>query len=112
MSLEKFNSGNTEGKETKAELRSVQYNSALPIEFTKTELKYEWSVDKRTGEIKELEQKIESKDTFEIKAKYNREKNETKIEVKLQNQQEQEQTLPGLVVVKLITKSGVLSFEY
>ncbi|TSC96976.1 MAG: hypothetical protein Athens071426_541 [Parcubacteria group bacterium Athens0714_26] len=107
-----FGKLNQEGKEIKAELKSVQYNNNLAIELPKTELKYEWSVDKNSGEIKQLEQKIEVKDVFEMKAKYKREKNETEIKVKKNGEKETKQTLLGLVIIKLTTKLGVLGFEY
>mgnify|MGYP001572447569 CR=1 FL=1 len=101
-----------EGKEIKAELKFIQYNSESVIGLPKTELKYEWSLDKNTGEIKELEQKVEVKDMFEIKAKYSREKNETEMKVKKNGENETKQTLPGLVIIKLVAKVGVLGFEY
>ncbi len=72
----------------------------------------ELSGDETEGEIKELEQKIESKEAFEIRAKYSREKNETEIKVKKNGEEETKQILPGLVIIKLTTKAGVLGFEY
>ena len=101
-----------EGKEIKSELKSIQYNDSEIIEFPKTKLKYEWSLDKKTNQIKELEQKIEVEDQFEIKAKYNHQKDETKIKIKRENEEEIKQTVPGLVIIKLITKSGVLDFKF
>ena len=100
-----------EGKEIKAELEAIQYNNEPIIELPEVELKYEWSLNK-DGIIKESEQKIKTKDQFDIKAKYNHEKNETKIKIKLQNQEEQKQTLSGIKIIKLITRSGVLEFEF
>lgn len=101
-----------EGKEIKAELKAVQYNNEPIIELPKTELEYRWSLDRKTNTIKELEQRIKVKDVFDIKIKYNHQKDETKIKIKQENKEEIEQTLPGLVVVKLISKSGVLDFRY
>lgn len=98
-------------KEIKAELKSIQYNSEPIIELPKTELKYEWSLDK-DGLIKELNQRIKVENQFDIKAKYNHQKNETEIKIKLPNQEEQKQIFSGVKIVKLITKSGVLSFEF
>ncbi len=100
-----------EGKEIKTELKSIRYNNLPLIEFPKTEIKYEWSNDKKTGEIKNLEQKISVKDQFDIQAKYNHEKDETKIKIKIQNKIE-EQILPGLIIIKLIIKSGSLYFNF
>jgi len=100
------------GKEIKAELESVQYNASDIINFPKTELKYEWSLDKKTNRIKELEQRIKVKNNFDIKAKYNHRRDETNIAIKLPGHEEQKQTLPGTVIIKLTTKSGTLGFEY
>ena len=97
------------GKEIKAELESVQYNDEEIIEL-EADFKYEWSLNK-DGTIKELEQKIEVDNQFKIKAKYSYKKDETKIEIK-ENKEKTKQTFSGLVVIKLITKSGVLSFEF
>lgn len=101
-----------ERKEIKAEVKSIQYNNNPVVVLPKTELKYEWSTDKNTREIKELEQGINVKDIFEVKAKYNREKNETEIKIKKNSEKETAQTLLGLVIMQLTTKAGVLGFEY
>lgn len=101
-----------EEKEIKVELKSIQYNNEPIVKFPETELKYEWSRDKNINQIKELEQKIEVEDQFEIKAKYYHKKNHTKIEIEQENGEETKGVLPGLVIVKLITKSGYLSFEF
>jgi len=102
------------GKEIKAELRSIQYNDnpAIELYLPETELKYEWSLDKKTNQIKELEQRVEVDGQFEIKAKYYHKKDETTLKVELQDQEEIKQTLQGLIIVKLITKSGVLDFGF
>lgn len=102
-----------EGKEIKAELKSTQYDNNPIIKFPKTELSYEWSIDKKTGEIKELEQEIESEDALKVKAKYNQKKNETEVTTKKgRGEEKTSQTLPGLVIIKIITKTGVLGVEY
>lgn len=99
------------GKKIKAELKSVQYNDGEIINLPKTDLKYEWSLDK-DGVIKELEQKIKVKNQFEIHAKYNHKKDETEIKIKLPNQEKQRQIFPGIKIIKLITESGNLDFGY
>lgn len=45
----------------------------------------------------------------EFKGKYNHQKNETKIKSESAEEKESEQTLPCLVILKLLTKSGTLS---
>jgi len=104
-----------EGREIKAELESLQYNIQPIIELPKTDLKFEWSVDKDTQQIKKLKQNIEVRNQFEIKAKYNLQKNETEIKIERGRGKERElskQALPGLVIIKLTTKSGALDFEF
>lgn len=100
------------GKEIKAELKSLQYNDQPVIELPKTELKYEWSVDKKTNQIKELEQRIKVKGQFDIRTKYNHKKDQTKIKIKETKKKEIEYHLPRLVIIKLTTKSGILDFEF
>ena len=63
-----------EGKEIKAGLFSLQYGINPVIKLPETEFKYEWSLDRTTNQIKELEQEIDSEGQFEIKAKYSLEK--------------------------------------
>lgn len=101
-----------EGNEIKTELKSLQYNNTPIIKFPKTELNYEWSADKNTGEIKVLEQKIESKDAFEVQAKYNRATNVTEIKTETNDGKETKQTLPGFIIIKLTTKLGVAGVEW
>ncbi len=100
-----------EGKEIRAELKSIQYNDSSRIEFPETALKYEWSVE-RDQIIKELEQKIEAEGQFDIKAKYNHQEDETRIKIENKYDEKIEQTLPWLVTIKLITKSGKLDLEF
>lgn len=99
-----------EGREIKTELEAIQYNND-PIIYTEADLKYEWSLNK-DGAIKELEQTIKSGDVFDIKATYNQQKSETEVKIKQGEQEEIEQTFPGLKIIKLITKSGFLAFDY
>lgn len=99
-----------EGKQIKAELDAIQYNGE-PIIESKVELKYEWSLNK-DGTVKELEQRIKAEDQFDVKAKYNHQKDETEIKIKEKDNEEIKRTLSGLAIIKLITKSGILDFEY
>ncbi|MBU4224015.1 hypothetical protein KJ934_02235, partial [Patescibacteria group bacterium] len=99
------------GKEIKAELKGIQYNNSEIISLPKTELKYEWSLNK-DGAVKELNQRIKVEDLFDVKAKYNHKKNETEIKIKFLNKEEQRQIFPGIKIIKLITESGVLWFIF
>jgi len=78
-------------------------------------LKYEWSLNKQSQEIKELNQRIKVKDQFDIKAKYNHKKYQTKIRIEIGSGKEKEkleETVSGLVIVKLTTKIGSLNYSY
>jgi hypothetical protein len=91
------------GKEIKAELKSVQYDGGAIINAVAT-LNYQWSLNKDDS-IKELEQKIDI-GKEKIQAKYNYNKNETKIRDKPNI------AMSGLIIIKLTIKSGSLEFEY
>lgn len=106
-----FDGTKQKGKQIKIELKSVQYNDGAVINLPKIDLKYEWSLNK-DGVVKELNQRIKVEGQFDIKAKYNHQKNETEIKIKLQNQEEQRQIFPGIKIIKLITGSGKLNFGY
>lgn len=107
-----FEKVNQKIKEIKVELKAIQYNDESAVEFSKSEIKYEWSLNK-DGTIKELGQKIEVKNQFKIQAKYNHQKNETEIKIKIGNQKsEKKQILSGMAIIKLITKLGVLDYEF
>lgn len=98
------------GGEIKAELNSIQYDSN-PLYKSSADFKYEWSLDKNE-DIKELEQKIEYDEQFEIKAKYSHQKDETRIKIELESGETSEQILAKLIIIKLITKSGGLVFNF
>ncbi|HAZ03916.1 MAG TPA: hypothetical protein DCY97_17355 [Marinilabiliales bacterium] len=102
------------GNQIKAELQSLQYNDEQVIEPPKTTLNFEWALDPKTKQIRELHQKVDVKDQFTIQAKYGITKNETDIKIekgKGKNKEKESFTLPGLVLVKLITEAGELNFE-
>ena len=65
--------------------------------------------DRKTNQIRELEQEIDSEGQFEIKAKYNLEKNQTKTKTEVSEKEESEKTFPGLVIIKLVTAAGKLN---
>jgi len=80
--------------------------------FPKNKVEYIWKKDK-DGSIKELEQKIEVKKDFNIHAKYNKKKDETKISIENKDHHKNiKETKQGMVIIKLTTKKGKLEFEY
>jgi hypothetical protein len=85
-------------------LESLQYNSDPVIILSKTILGYLWFPDKKPLFIF---QGINVKNQFSVGALYNSIKNQTTIVTN-----KQKQTLSGLKIIKLITKSGLLDFEF
>jgi len=100
------------GKEIKAELATLQYNNESIITLPKTTLKYEWSINKRTDQIKELEQKIKVKRQFEVKAKYRGKKDVTMIKVKETAGGERKAKFSGLKIINLYTNKSEVGYAY
>lgn len=67
-----------------------------------------WSTDNKTGQIRRLDQRIDTGDLFKVRARYDG--NNTGIEIGSGNQVTKEE-VPGLAIVKLIVKSSGLDFE-
>lgn len=105
-----FKKLNKHGNEIKAKLKSIQYDSALPIRLRDTELKYEWSLNKKDGTIKELEQRIESGRDFDVRAHYSSRKGTT--EIATDEKKRTKIIVDGLVVVKLNTDNGNINYSY
>jgi Tol biopolymer transport system component len=99
------------GKEIKVRVLSIQYNDDSPITPAKNKKSFEWSTNK-DGTIKELEQKMKvgkGNSKQEVKAKFDSKKNQTKI--KSENPK-MEETLPGLVLLKMSTSNGNLVISH
>lgn len=65
----------------------------------------------KAGSIRELTQRSEVEEQFEVKTQFSRAKNNTKIEIEEKNRLEVKVTLPGLVTISLRTKKGDLAFK-
>ncbi len=101
------------GNEVKAIMLTVQYNGGAVIALPKNGKKFEWSTTK-TGSLKELEQKLtigQGAGRQNVEAKYEAEKNKTTIEKELPKP-ETKVTLPGLVLLRLVTDGSGLKIEY
>ncbi len=98
-----FDKLNQNGKEIKARLALIQYDDKPTVDVPAS-MNYEWSLNK-DGAILELMQKLEI-DKSKVHAKYNSNKNETEIK------DGQNKIMPGMAVIKLITKLGSLSYEF
>ncbi|MCK9344995.1 MAG: hypothetical protein M0P64_02625 [Candidatus Pacebacteria bacterium] len=108
--------------EIKLRVQGLRYNGVIATTTPETTMKYEWSVDK-TGNIKELEQKVTVGET-EVEAHYNAKKNVTEIKKKLEgkkygnhrdgdgNKIEKKEILPGMVILDLVTKNREMVVSY
>lgn len=109
-----FNKLKTEGKEIKAEIKALRYDGIPIPAVLKNKLQYEWSLEK-SGNIKELNQRIKIEKTFDVRARYDRKKNKTAIDIKIGDEKAEEktkQTLQGLAIFILTTNSGNFDVKY
>jgi type VI protein secretion system component Hcp len=99
------------GKEIKVKVLSIQYGDGTPIKPDKNKKAFEWSINK-DGTIKELEQKMTTKDgksKQEVKAKYSSKKDQTKIE---SEKPKVNLTKQGLALLQMHTANGKLVIKY
>lgn len=97
------------------ELASLKYNDETAIAPPKTTLKFSWMLDQKTQSLKSLDQSIGVSGQFEVKASYQSMKNTTVVSITKgsgKNKDTIRQTLPGLAIIKLSTKSGGLDFGF
>jgi hypothetical protein len=94
---------------------SMQYNGGAVIDAPENHGKFSWTVDKKTGELRNLYQTLEVKTadgTFKLDANYDAKKNETtKITLKAPGP-DTKSTVSGLVLIRLVTASGGLTFQF
>lgn len=101
-----------EKKEIKAEIQELRYNSVSTGEIPKTVLQYEWSTNK-AGNIKELEEKA-TINRAKTEGHYDAKKNVTRIKTESNdgNKKKNQETLPGLVIINLVTDKGKIKVNY
>jgi hypothetical protein len=98
-------------QEISVQLESLQYNSGPTIIPPPTTLRFQWTSTSEK-KVKDLEQRVEVRNKFLVTAKYTARTDKTKIDIKIGNQTPTSQTLPGLVIIRLLTQSGSLDFEF
>lgn len=99
------------GKELKATLKSIQYDTEPPITLN-ADLHAQWSTEK-DGTLKELEQKLQARH-FKVEAKYRGKDDATDLKAFIGEKLDREKTratLPLLQIVKLLTERGTLRYE-
>ena len=105
-----------EGKEIKIEIQELRYNGVSTGKLPKTVLEYEWSIDK-TSTVRELEEKA-TVDALKIEGHYDAKKNVTKIKKNMKgkrgndDEKENKELLPGLVIINLTTNKGRVEINY
>ncbi|MDO8561163.1 MAG: PQQ-binding-like beta-propeller repeat protein [bacterium] len=96
-------------------LESIQYDSAPVITLPKNTLNYEWSINKKEDELRVLNQQLIIKDQLRTHLVFKEKKNQTEVKVvtgKKKDKQTNKESMPGLSVLKLVTDSGNLNFEF
>lgn len=92
-------------------LSNLQYDKNPMISLPKTTLNYFWFTN-RHDNYNYLFQRLLIQNQVSINTKYIQAQNKTVISIKEKGEKKQEQTLPGLVITKLTTKSGSLGYEF
>jgi hypothetical protein len=94
---------------------SIQYNAGAVIEAAENRGKFSWTVDKKTGELRNLHQTLEVKTAdgaFKLDANYDAKKQETtKIKSKAPGP-DAKSTVQGLLLIRLATANGGLTFQF
>jgi hypothetical protein len=93
---------------------SLRYNDGPSIKAAENLGKFDWRFERKTHAIRELDQTLEVKTAqgrFEIEAEYDSRKNTTKITVERPGH-DTKVTLPGRILLRLVTLEGGLSFEF
>jgi hypothetical protein len=94
---------------------SIQYNAGAVIDAPENHGKFSWTIDKKTGELRNLHQTLEVKTadgTFKLDANYDGKKRET-TKIKLNEPgPDTKSTAPGLVLIRLVTANGALAFDF
>lgn len=109
-----------EGHEAEITLLSLAYNGHAAPALPENDLRCEWALERTTGAIKELEQKLEigsepelpgGHDETEVRAKFRAKRNETEIRIRTP-ESDQEVIRPGVVFLHLTTDRGDVGFGF
>lgn len=101
------------GKKLKAELDRATYTDGRGREiltFHENKLKIEYSVNKKTENVKTIKQKLEIKKQLTIKTEYNKEKDQTKIRIHPYKQRAEKYTVAGMWILKVTTSRGAIGY--
>lgn len=95
----------------KISIKSLYYNgTGTPV--VDNSFKVSYALDKKTKEVKKLEQEIKIERLGKIRAKWNGKKDRTTVIEKEIGQKKEKQIIEGLKLLRLETNKGNLSFGY
>jgi len=98
-----------------AQLLSIRYgtlSTTTESSFPNNEIRYEWERNK-DGSLKELQQEVEVKRDFTLRAKYDAKRDETRIYfVDKENKEKLKEMRMGLVLIRIATRERNLVAEY
>ncbi|OGE45843.1 hypothetical protein A3E67_03565 [Candidatus Daviesbacteria bacterium RIFCSPHIGHO2_12_FULL_38_25] len=95
----------------KISIKNFIYNEAT-VPAVDNSFKVSYALDKKTKEVKELEQEIKIEGVGKLKAHWNGKKDRTTVIEKETGQKKEKQIINGLKLLRLETNKGVLSFGY
>ncbi len=98
-------------KKQNIQIESIQYDNNSPIIPSENELKANYEPDKKTGNIKQLQQKLTIKGENKIETEYQEATNTTKVEQKTENTKKEKQQIDGIGIIKIFTNKGSLESE-
>ena len=96
-----------------AHLNKMRYNNNKPIN-NNARIDYVWTINKKSKTVRFLSQSITNPNDFWVKALYQQKKDKTTLFIKDKeiSKKKIKQTLEELIIVKLLTQSGELRYEY
>lgn len=100
-----------EDRSSSVRVLEIRYDDGESIAPVSNSYKAKFVLDKKTGELKHLTCKI-CVGNVAITSKYNGQRDETTITLKDGGKKEEKVTLPGPVVVELVTHDGNLNYRY
>ncbi len=95
----------------KISIKNLIYNGAITTAIDNS-FKVSYALDKKTKEVKELEQEIKIEGVGKLKAKWNEKKDRTTVIEKEVGQKKEKQIVDGLKLLQLETNKGTLFFKY
>ena len=99
-------------RKEKLEIKTISYNEGSLIKLPDNKFEVKFRLDKITGKLEDLDQKIITKGAEKVKANYNPKKNITRIEVKKSDQKKNTEERNGIVLLQLLTNNGQLEIKY